>query len=338
VGLLTNPALIAVANKSVSLIPASKNYLKSTDASNPLADWAFVPLTDMPTVRQRLNICTDDPTAFNDQPSAADCTGVAVGPDLILTAAHCILSNAEAVLPPGQKIEDFYQLRTDLDQILIVFDYKLDKSGALPNLSSQKVWKIAKVEKWDYIAGVLDYALLRVINISNDKSVKIASERIAECYQDMKHFDGYNGTTGVFTVGCPSGAPLKYTGPAQVISPTIPSLPVFFFINKGTVFGCMLNSTGGNSGGPVYFDEFPVNPDAKPKLLGIVVGSNPVTGQSDFVFDNAQQCQRINTIPKIITGSGAPKDPATGEKIQGKIVIRIEAIFPFIQTALLSPI
>jgi hypothetical protein len=43
---------------------------------------------NVPTARERLNLCPEE--RFSEQPAFAECTGVALGSDLVLTAAHCL--------------------------------------------------------------------------------------------------------------------------------------------------------------------------------------------------------------------------------------------------------
>lgn len=317
---ITNPAIKKVVDKVMVMIPK----INLVAPKNPKDPWKFA--SGIPTVRQRLKLCSDDPISYNDQPAAADCSGTCVGDDLYLTAAHCILGNATDNLPAGQDPKTFYKLRSDLFELYIVFDYILEKNNMLPTLDYKSVFQVKEIVDYQYFGGVFDYAVLRLVNVGDPK-LKIPIERQAEYVRDNTHFKGYSGTPGVFTIGSPSGAPLKLTGPAQIIDPVVPRT-TYTFKNIGTTFGTLLSSTGGNSGGSVMFYEFATDPKANPKVIAIVVGGNVSKNQSDFEFDFTQNCNRTNTIPIVNKDAmNTNIDPETGLTIQGKICIRVDASY-----------
>ncbi len=98
-------------------------------------------------------------------------------------------------------------------------------------------------------------------------------ETIAKPVTDWALDPVHKGQT-VFTIGFPSGIPLKYA----------PNAPVRDI--KNTFFVAELSSFSGNSGSGVY-DQ------ATKKLAGVLV-----RGAADYVKDDANKCWRVHFCPR----------------------------------------
>lgn len=93
---------------------------------------------DAPSAREAASLCPEE--RFGDQPAFALCTGVALGPDLVLTAAHCLH------LAP-------------LDRLVAVNGYQYLAEGELAPITTLGVRDIIEAVAID---DGLDYAWLRL--------------------------------------------------------------------------------------------------------------------------------------------------------------------------------
>ncbi len=190
----------------------------------------------------RLNLCPGE--RFREQPIGAFCSGALVGPDLVMTAGHCIKSETQC---------------TDTK---FVFGYGVMKEGeaAVTAVPASEVYGCAKVVK-RFLTGEpgseppagqsvgADYALVQL-----DRKVT-----------GRKPLDISRGATlkkgdSVFVIGHPVGLPVKLAGYATVRD-----------FSKSGYFVADLDTFGGNSGSPVF------NVNTK-KIEGILV-----RGDEDFL-------------------------------------------------------
>jgi len=176
------------------------------------------------TLRQRLTrifgTANFDPNVkFLDQPAIAQCTGFLIAPDILVTAGHCILDMTTA--------NDYYW----------VFDYTND----LPYNAKEKYVTVkrenifsvtsilaAELDDYNYLNNT-DYSVLRL----NKKSTR-------RPYRFRTSGTVSKGTR-VFTVGTPTGLPLKLSENSKVIDIE----PANWFMSDTDVFP-------GNSGGPIF--------------------------------------------------------------------------------------
>lgn len=182
---------------------------------------------------------------FSQQPIGAFCSGALVGEDLIMTAGHCIKSQA------------------DCDSTMFVFGFRTDESGAAPGrVPASDVYSCAKIEKWFLrgsptpvepgAAGLgADYALIRI-------------DRKAAGRTPLAVNRGGVPSKGapLFVIGHPVGLPLKVAGGAAVRDP-----------EQDGYFVANLDTYGGNSGSPVFNSETNL-------IEGILV-----RGETDFVYE-----------------------------------------------------
>jgi V8-like Glu-specific endopeptidase len=135
------------------------------------------------------NLCPEE--RFRNQPSAANCSGTLVAPDVIMTAAHC------------------YDLaKQTCKDYVWVFDYKVAKENqATVTVSSDKVYECQEVilKEMNLKEG-FDHALIKLKRKVTDR--------------DFAQFRS-SGTIAVkdslVLIGHPSGLPTKISGDAFVL-------------------------------------------------------------------------------------------------------------------------
>ncbi|MEF3280098.1 MAG: serine protease [Elusimicrobiota bacterium] len=251
--------LNALNNKVIYGEDNRKDYFEMSSEIKTLAD-SVVSLWDSANIRfdssknkytlvtqnygQRLNLCEDEP--FRDQPIGAFCSGLLIADDTIITAGHCI--NTEA------KCSSTY----------FVFGYAIkDRNNpftATTEIPASDVYKCSKIIKThigaepteDNPQGIglgSDFAIIKLDRkVSNRKPLKINTNQKLSIGQSM------------FVIGHPVGLPVKFADGATVRDPS----PNGYFVAN-------LDTYGGNSGSPVF--------DMKTKLIeGILV-----RGDNDFV-------------------------------------------------------
>lgn len=261
------PVLSFAESKSIYGDDNRKEYFQLDAAQKALADstvslWKSASVealnpggVKLKTVNfgDRLNLCPEE--KFREQPIGAFCSGALVGPDLIMTAGHCIKTDAQC------------------KDTKFVFGYNLGREGAEATtaLPAGNVYGCAKVVKRflggepgsDNPAGQnlgADYALVQL-----DRKVDGRKPLAINRGTKLKNGDG------IFVVGHPVGLPLKLADAARVRD-----------FSKVGYFAADLDTFGGNSGSPVF------NTKTK-KIEGILV-----RGDEDFI-DSPAGCTTMAT-------------------------------------------
>jgi V8-like Glu-specific endopeptidase len=201
----------------------------------------------------RLNLCPDE--KFREQPIGAFCSGSLVGENLVLTAGHCVKSEAQCL------------------DTKFVFGYGVTSagSGAVTTVPAANVYGCAKVVKRflagepgsDFPAGQnlgADYAVVQL-----DRKVTGRKPLAVNKGAALKKGDG------IFVIGHPVGLPVKLAGSAKVRD-----------FSKAGYFVADLDTFGGNSGSAVF------NAKTK-KIEGILV-----RGDEDFL-DSPAGCTTMAT-------------------------------------------
>ncbi|HAR41452.1 MAG TPA: hypothetical protein DCS07_02280 [Bdellovibrionales bacterium] len=154
-------------------------------------------------------LCAGEP--FVTQQVASFCSGALVGPDLVLTAGHCVNS------------------QSDCSQVAIGFDYRLEKPGdSAGSIADRDLYFCRKLEARKYYVDGVDYALLRLDRVVRDR----APIRV--------HASGpLDRKAELAVLGYPSGLPFKLTDQANVRD-----VKAGHFILDADTFA-------GNSGSPV---------------------------------------------------------------------------------------
>lgn len=166
------------------------------------------------TFKQRMGVCEKEP--FSNQISPGFCSGFLVGPDLFVTAGHCI--------------ED----QDGCDGISMVFGFGLGKENQdLSRVDAKNVYhckSIVRRELQQTNEGV-DYAVIKL-----DRAVE------GRAPLKLRRTGAVHVGDAIATIGHPSGLPTKITDGAKVRS--IKAEQPFFMAN--------LDTYGGNSGSAVF--------------------------------------------------------------------------------------
>ncbi len=178
------------------------------------------------SLEERTGLCDCDGERFRDQPTGAYCSGALVGPDLVLTAGHCMRGD------PEDKETDADRCR----ETKFVFGFGINKEGADPTTvpagnvygCREVVRKVVKSTG----TGVQDWAIVRL-----DRIVEGRKALAVSASGEVKK------GASVFMIGHPSGLPTKVAGNSKVRTV------------HDTYFVSNLDSFKGNSGSPVFDDE-----------------------------------------------------------------------------------
>lgn len=262
-----------------------KDYVRATAVMIPKAYFRNYRIYGI-TLRQRLTSVFgssnfDPNVKFLDQPAVAQCTGFLIAPDILVTAGHCIQDMDTA--------DDYYW----------VFDYtnnlKYNPTENYFEVNQNSIYEVKEVLAAEYLDDNYleskDYSVLRLHTKTDRRPYRFrTSGTVTE-------------GTQVFTVGTPTGLPLKLAENSKVIT----TEPQTWFMSDTDVFP-------GNSGGPVF--------DPSGWIEGILVRTAAQTladGEltADYKFDETCNCiktvefnevdgtagsqaHKINTIPDWI--------------------------------------
>lgn len=168
------------------------------------------------TLKADMGLCEGE--RFADQNNAVVCSGFLVGPDLLVTAGHCI------------------QTQADCNETSWVFDYKLKESTGTADVmvKNDSVYKCSKVIESQLLSkrdGTrIDYALVKLDRVVKGKTpLKFRTKSKIALNKD------------IVVIGHPSGLPQKVAAGAKVLK------------NEDEhYFQTNLDTFGGNSGSAVF--------------------------------------------------------------------------------------
>lgn len=197
----TNNLHIELANSTAAMI-SSSSLTKSEDGQIKIGGKSF---------QSRMGMCADE--AFVKQLSAANCSGFLVGEDLLVTAGHCIRSEA------------------DCARYSWVFDFRVENDEQTSHtVAASSVYKCSAIIERSLDRSTQDdYALIKLERKVTDReplqyrtsgSVEVGDELVV--------------------IGHPSGIPTKIADGAEVKGQN----SVYFTAN--------LDTYGGNSGSAVF--------------------------------------------------------------------------------------
>lgn len=158
----------------------------------------------------RYRLCSSEP--FREQTVGAFCSGSLVGPDLVMTAGHCI-TDASACR-----------------DVRFVFDFAVKAPGVeKKNFTQDEVYACREIVAREEIGTGADYAIIRL-----DR--KVASRAPLKVRRSGTVREG----DSLFVIGHPAGIPQKIAGGA-----TVRSIQSSYFVAN-------LDTYGGNSGSAVF--------------------------------------------------------------------------------------
>ncbi len=163
-------------------------------------------------LKDTMKVCDAEP--FAHQQTVATCTGFLVAPNLLVTAGHCVKSEA------------------DCGHNKWVFDYKVKKKsdttvGSIPNSSIYSCKKIVESKLSSSLFSKKDWAIIELDRPVKDRAPLKLSKKAPSRGDNL------------YVIGAPSGLPLKIaTGVVRS--------------KKLSHFSANLDTFAGNSGSPVF--------------------------------------------------------------------------------------
>lgn len=195
---VTNPLFVNLAKSTAAMIEKTK--IKTTGNESQVTG---ISLGDM------FKLCPGE--RFRNQPSAANCSGTLVAPDVIMTAAHC------------------YDLaKSTCKEYVWVFDYKVSKENQVAvTVNSNNVYECEAVllKEMDLDKGI-DHALIKLKRQVTDRSFAQLRKKGSVAVNDP-----------LVLIGHPSGLPTKIAGNAfvlKVLKNSFTSNVDAFSINSGS--------------------------------------------------------------------------------------------------------
>lgn len=253
--LLILPALSFAESKSIYGEDNRKDYFEMSASFKPIADsvvsmWKSASVTaegsgfKLQTMNfgDRLNLCPNE--RFREQPIGAFCSGALVGEDLIMTAGHCIKTDAQC------------------KDTKFVFGYGVMRQGAeaVTTVPAANVYGCGSIVK-RFLAGEPNSANPTGQNLGPDYAlVKLDRKVTGRRALPVNRGANLKNGDGIFVIGHPVGLPVKLAGYATVRD-----------FSKVGYFVADLDTFGGNSGSPVFNT-------ATKKIEGILV-----RGDEDFL-------------------------------------------------------
>lgn len=219
------------------------------------------------------DVCSDE--RFADQHTITDCTGFLVAEDLLVTAGHCMAHyNSEVVNDYNYHCEQYSW----------VFDYVVDQNNqsTKDRLTKKEVYRCEKV-LYATLSENIDFAIVKLARKTNRPFLRLKKSKFSLL------------NTSLFTIGHPSGLPMKYTDDANIMK-----------ILSDDRFVTNLDVFGGNSGSPVF--------NARThEVEGLIV-----QGKTDYVPGNEQsrECYRVNACSTQGTFCSIDDEDMSGEYVQ----------------------
>ena len=162
-----------------------------------------------------INLCSGE--KFREQPIGAFCSGFLVAPDKIATAGHCVEEHG-----------------SNLDDIRFVFGFKMNGAGdPTLKINNSEIYKGTSIIGWKKEDFGEDWTVVKLERpVENHTPVKVRKKGKIE------------DSAPLYVIGCPCGLPMKFADGAVVRDNTI-----------DTHIVCNLDTYGGNSGSPVFYNS-----------------------------------------------------------------------------------
>ena len=232
----------------------------------------------------------DENVKFLDQPTVGDCTGFLISPDILVTAGHCI------------------KTMEDAKEWVWLFDYtnelEYNQFNEYITVNPDNLYEVVEVIDAAYDQDNTD--------VSRDYSVLRLDRKSSRRPYRFRTTGTVSKGTDVFTIGAPTGLPLKLATDSKVVD----SSPTSWFKSD-------IDSFPGNSGGPVF--------DKNGFIEGILVrGAVDYSNGSyrgDYIYDEDCDCIKTVTFEEVGYTAGCQVHKITylpQELITGSVYDNIE--------------
>ena len=315
--LMLCPAVVSARNEVIYGDDNRIDYSKVPAPFQKLAD-SVVSLWDRKSIKEangqqylvtesfarKKRLCPGE--TFEEQPVGAFCSGTLVGEDLVLTAGHCIKDEASCATSRfvfGYNDKNLKNGMAVNDDFMYIKTFGLDASKMIPlekgmsakyivtayPVDSKNIYSCSKIVKrhlgnepegtmeeiWNFILDNLnivepDYALIKLDRKVTDRN-PLPVERTAKLNEGEK----------IFTIGHPTGLPVKITGGATIRN----NSPENFYLSD-------LDGFAGNSGSAVFSNK-------TGRIIGILVRG----AMDDFVKDSDKNCYKQNRVSQFLYGN-----------------------------------
>lgn len=217
--------------------------------------------TDNHTVFSQYGVCQDQP--FSNEPYMANCSATLIGPDTLLTAGHCVQGTQRSdslknVACPG---------------LLAVFGFIRQADGTVPSeFAANDVYECSEILFSHYEASGFsrrdDFAI-----------IKLKRAVIGRTPLKLRADGNPRSGDSIAMIGYPESAPQKITVTENA----------FIAHNDPSVILANLDVFPGNSGSAL------INPVTL-EVQGVVTGQNMPSGQTDYIYDYANACNRRRVV------------------------------------------
>ena len=197
---VTDDRLKVLADSTVALVKTSDLSTNGTQVTLSTRNFG----TEM-------NLCATE--KYREQDTAAFCSGTLVGPDIILTAGHCIES------------------QSGCDSTAFVFGFAVKTAGVTPkSIAASEVYRCKQIVKTHRVNSGADYAIIKLDRaVINHKPLSVRPTGDVAV------------TDALVVIGHPVGLPTKVATGGTVRS-----------ISNADYFQANLDTYGGNSGSGVF--------------------------------------------------------------------------------------
>lgn len=203
----TNEEMLLEFAQSTAILIRDKDLSRTLDSTSRVK-------VKNETFKKSMGLCSDE--RFGEQLNPGFCSGFLVGPDLFVTAGHCV------------------ETQTMCNGISMIFGYGIDEEGKdMSSVSASDVYHCKSIVKQELGSGneARDYAVLKLDRpVTGRAPLKMRRAGSVEVGDPMA------------VIGHPSGLPTKISAGATVR--TVKASAPFFVTN--------LDTYGGNSGSAVF--------------------------------------------------------------------------------------
>lgn len=206
----------------LNLADASVAFFKENDLS-PLGSDGKLSLKYEKNLKGEYTLCPSETEKFFLQRTGAFCSGVLIGKNTILTAAHCVAETSQ-----NEKIPF-------VENVRYVFGFIAPDKNSLGNITFESNQVYAGIDVEDFSIPE-DWAIIVLDTKEVDKNVATPVTNVQK--------DKISDFGKVFVIGYPAGLPLKYA-PNSWVHDNSPE----------NTFIANLDTFGGNSGSGVYNED-----------------------------------------------------------------------------------